>query len=110
MLFILLQKPLSFLRCFIFCPDFFGHVGKRFGKKANVNFKIYDVINWETSYKSNIAQYLKSVSNQTIKFGRLIKYNIRKNVLEKSHTKCGGETSPRLFCKKLKLAYLWINV
>ena len=27
-------------------PDFFGHVEKWLDKKAKVNFKIYDVINW----------------------------------------------------------------
>ena len=31
-----------------FCHDFFGHVGKGTNKKAKVNFKIYDVANWET--------------------------------------------------------------
>lgn len=37
-----------------------GHVGKRFHKKAKIDFKIYDVINRETNnYNRNIAQYLK---------------------------------------------------
>ena len=31
--------------------------------------------------------------NQTMKFGQLIKYN-RNIFLEKSNTKCGGETNP----------------
>ena len=35
--------------------------------------------------------------NQTMKFGRLIDYNIRNIFLEKSYTKCGGETSSRPF-------------
>ena len=39
-----------------------------------------------------------------MKFGQLIKCNIRNIFLQKSYTKCGGETSPRPFCKKLKLA------
>ena len=40
-----------------------------------------------------------------MKFGQLIEY---KNIfLEKSYTKCGGETISRLFSKKSK--YLWIN-
>ena len=38
--------------------------------------------------------------NQTMKFGQLIEYNIRKFFLENSYTKCGGETSPRPFSKK----------
>ena len=38
-----------------------------------------------------------------MKFGQLIEYNIR-NVLEKLDTKCGGETSPTSFSRKLKLS------
>ena len=33
----------------------------------------------------------KSKSNQAMKFGQLIKYNMRNIFLEKSYTKCGGE-------------------
>ena len=35
--------------------------------------------------------------NQTMKFGQLIECNMRNIFLENSHTKCGGETSPRPF-------------
>ena len=45
-----------------------------------------------------------SNGNQTIKFGQLIEYNMRKNFLEKSYTKCGGETIPRPFSEKSKLS------
>ena len=38
-----------------------------------------------------------------MKFGQLIEYNMRNIFLEKSYTKCGGETSPRPFSEKLKL-------
>ena len=31
--------------------------------------------------------------NQTMKFGQLIKYKMRKFFLEKSYIKCGGETN-----------------
>ena len=38
----------------------FVHVGKRFDRKANVNFKIYDVTNWITiNYSTYIARFLK---------------------------------------------------
>ena len=37
---------------------------------------------------------------QTIKFGQLMGCNMRKIYLEKSYTKCGGETSPRPFPEK----------
>ena len=42
-------------------------------------------------------------SNQTMKSDQLIEYNTRNIFLEKSYTKCGTETVPRLFSKKLKL-------
>ena len=39
-----------------------------------------------------------------MKFGQLIDYDMRNIFLEKSYTKCGGETSPRPFSEKLKLS------
>ena len=39
-----------------------------------------------------------------MKFGQLIGYNMRNIFLEKSCTKCGGETSPKSFSRKLKLS------
>ena len=39
-----------------------------------------------------------------MKFGQLIEYNMKNIFLEKSYTKCGGETSPRPFSGKLKLS------
>ena len=50
---------------------------------------------------SNIS---RSKGNQTMKFGQLIECNMRNIFLEKSYTKCGGETSPRPFSEKLKLS------
>ena len=47
----LFNSPLNFflfLRYFNFCPDLFGHVGKRIDKKGKFSFSIYDVIYWET--------------------------------------------------------------
>ena len=38
-----------------------------------------------------------------MKFGQLMEYNMRNIFLEKSYTKCGGETMPRPF-SKLKLS------
>ena len=38
-----------------------------------------------------------------MKFGQLGGCSIRKIFLEKSDTKCGGETSPRPISEKLKL-------
>ena len=42
--------------------------------------------------------------NQKMKFDQLIEYNVRNIFLEKSYTKCYGETSPRPFSEKLKLS------
>ena len=39
--------------------------------------------------------------SQTMKFGQLIDYKMRDIFLEKSYTKCGGETNPRPFSEKL---------
>ena len=46
----------------------------------------------------------RSIGNQTMKFGELIESNIRNILLEKSYTKYGGETSPRLISEKRKLS------
>ena len=52
----------------------------------------------------HILPYISiSKDNQTVKFGQLIEYNLRKIFLEKSCAKCGGETSPKPFSKKSKL-------
>ena len=48
---------------------------------------------------SNIS---RSKANQTMKFGQLIEYNTRNIFVEKSYTKCGGETIPIPFSKKSK--------
>ena len=38
-----------------------------------------------------------------MKFGQLIEYNMTNIFLEKSYTKCDGETIPKPFSKKFKL-------
>ena len=50
---------------------------------------------------SNIS---RSKAYKTMKFGQLVKYNMRNIFLEKSYTKYGGETIPRPFSKKSKLS------
>ena len=45
----------------------------------------------------------RSKGNQSMKLGQLIECNMGNIFLEKSYTKCGGETSPRPFSEKLKL-------
>ena len=45
----------------------------------------------------------RSKGNQTMKFGQLIEYNMRKIFVEKSYTKCAEETIPRPLSKISKL-------
>ena len=47
-----------------------------------------------------------SKGNQTMKFGKLIEYNMRNIFLEKPYTKCGGETihNYSAFSEKSKLS------
>ena len=59
--------------------------------------------------KQTIAIYTlpnisRSKRNQTMKLGQLIEYNMSNIFLKTSYTKCGRETIPRLFSKKLKLS------
>ena len=47
---------------FISCKKswIFGYAGKRFDKKAKINFKIYDVTDWiANNYNTYIAEYFK---------------------------------------------------
>ena len=46
----------------------------------------------------------RSKGNQTMKFGQLAEYNIRNIFLEKSYTKCDGETILRPFTKKSEVS------
>ena len=50
-----------------------------------------------------LSNIWRSKGNKTMKFGQLIECNTRNIFLEKSFTKCDGETSPRPFSEKLKL-------
>ena len=46
----------------------------------------------------------RSKGNQKMKFGLLIECNMRNSFVEKTYTKCGGETNPRPISEKLKLS------
>ena len=52
----------------------------------------------------------RSKGNQTMKFGKLIENNMRNTFVEKSYTKCSGETIPRSFSKKSELMYIFGSV
>ena len=49
----------------------------------------------------------RSKGNQTMIFGQLIECNMRNIFLEKSCTKCDGETSPRHFSEKFSCKVLY---
>ena len=71
--FYFILKALCILRYLYFCPDFFGNVGKRLDKKANINFKT-EIQRITINILPDIS---KSKGNQTIKFGQLIEYNVK---------------------------------
>ena len=51
-----------------------------------------------------LPNILRNKGNQTIKFGQLIEYNMRKNFIEKSYTIRGREISQTPFSGKLRLS------
>ena len=67
---------------------------------------IYDVITWLTSNcKIHILVNIsRSNDNKTMKFGQLIKCNMRTIFFEKSFSKYGGKTIGRPFSKNSKLS------
>ena len=81
--------------------------------KNGLIFLIRLISNFMTSQlgKQTIVRHIlpnisKNESNQTMKFGQLIEYNMRITFLEKLYTKCGGETILRPFSKKSNSANL----
>ena len=48
----------------------------------------------------------RSKDNQTMKFGQLMKYNMRNIFVEKLCKKCAGETIPRPLSKKIKIEHI----
>ena len=52
----------------------------------------------------HIFPNISSKDNQTMKLRQLIECNMRNVSLEKSYTKCSGETSHRPFSKRSKLS------
>ena len=67
----------------------FDHVVKPLDQKAKINFKIYDVKDWEkNNYNTHIAQDLKKCEgNLTMKFDQLVKNNVRNYVYQNAMQK-----------------------
>ena len=99
------SKALFVFKISKFLSWHFVHVTQRLDKNDKVNFKFYDITAWwhqpiAIHIFSNIS---RSKDNQAMKFGQLIECNMRNIFLEKSYTKCGGQTSLRPFSKKLRM-------
>ena len=58
----------------------------------------------QTIVMQTLLNILRSKDNQTMKFGKLVEYNMRNMFPDKSYTKFGGETVTRPFYKKSKLS------
>ena len=65
-------KGLFVLKIFTFFSWLFVHVGKPFDKKAKVNFKIYDVTDWEANNKHILSNISRRKDNQSMRFDHLI--------------------------------------
>ena len=59
---------------------------------------------WQTIVIHILSNISRSKGSQAMKSGQLIESNMRNIFLEKSCTKCGGETSTRPISEKLKLS------
>ena len=98
-------KALSVVKIFQFLSRIFGHVEKRLHKKDKVNLKFMTSQPGKQTIAIHIMSNIsRSKGNQTKKFGQLIEYDIRDIFLEKSYSKCCGESIPRPFSKKKKLS------
>ena len=98
------QKLFSFSRYLSFYLDFLVIYQNGLIRKIRLISKFMTSQSGQRTIVIHILSNIqRSEGTQTIKFGQLIECNIRNIFLEKSYTKCGGETSPRPFPEKLKL-------
>ena len=74
---------------------------KRLDLKNKIIFKVYDVTTWLTNNcNTHFDEYLiKKKESGNKKFGQLIGYYMRNNLLEISYMICDGETFLRSFSK-----------
>ena len=93
-------KTLSFLRYLNFFDFFVMYENDSIRK---VNFKKISLTN---NCERHIPNIWRNKSNQKMALAQLIEHNKRNIFLEKSCSKGGGETIPRLFYKKSKLISL----
>ena len=68
---------------------------------------MYDVRDPVNKQFQNILTNISiNKANQAVKLDQLEEYNVRNIFLEKSLTKCGGETIPRRFSEKSKVEHI----
>ena len=91
------QKLLLFSRYLGFCLDLLLIQQNGFIRKMKL---ISSFMASQPGQQIIVVHILPNIS----KVGQLMEYNMRNNFLEKSYTKCDGETSPRPLSEKLKLS------
>ena len=111
MLFISPQKLFSFSRYLSFCLYFLVIAKSGLIRKIRLISKFINLLRSLLITLLNkqmlctyypISQEVKAIRQWN--FGQLLEYNMRNIFVEKSYTKCGEETIPRSFSKKLKLS------
>ena len=71
------------LRYLNFCPDFLGHVGKRFDEKAKVNLKIMTSSNGKQITTIHILSNIsRSKGNQIMRFDQLTEYKMIQKMMQ----------------------------
>ena len=99
------QKLFLFSRYLGFCLDFLVIYQNSLIRKIRL---ISNFTTPQSGLRAIVIHILPNISrskgNQAIKFSQLIECSMRNIFLEKSYTKCDGETSPRPFSEKLKLS------
>ena len=68
-------------------------------KKIRLISKFMSQLGYQTIAIHILPNISRRKSNQTMKFDRLIKHDMRNIFLEKTCAKCGGENVPRPFSK-----------
>ena len=72
--------------------------------KDEINFKLYESQPGKQTITIHIMPNIsRSKGNKALKFGQLIKHNMRNIFLEKLYAKYSGETIPSYFSKKSKV-------
>ena len=105
MVFISSQKLFSFSIYLLFCLDFLVMYQNGLIKKIKL---ISDFMTSQPGLQVIVIHTLPNIwrikGNQTMKFGQLIKCDMRNIFLGKSYAKCGGKTIPKPFSEKVKLS------